>query len=146
MARLPSQMYVMQQMDGVVVLFEDGSERQIMRFDPADGRSAELALEEIRESGLGDEDRCFACFWTGYFRGCALPGATLPHDSFIAETPEGLVVVTVSGSEIVRFNPRDANAAAMAQKSIYDSALSEDERNRAHFWSGYFYARASEGD
>ncbi len=146
MARLPSQMYVMQQADGVVVLFEDGSERQIVRFDPADGRSAELALEEIRESGLGDEDRCFACFWVGYFRGCAVPGMILPHDSFIAETPEGLVVVTVSGVEVVRFDPRDANAAAMAQKSIYDSALSEDERNRAHFWSGYFYARASEGD
>ena len=103
MARLPSQMYVMQQADGVVVLFEDGSERQIVRFDPADGRSAELALEEIRESGLGDEDRCFACFWVGYFRGCAVPGMILPHDSFIAETPEGLVVVTVSGVEVVRW-------------------------------------------
>jgi hypothetical protein len=45
--------------------------------------------------------------------------------------------------EIVRFDPRNANAAAMAQKTIYDSdKLTDEEKCFAHFWSGYFYAYA----
>lgn len=45
--------------------------------------------------------------------------------------------------EIVRFDPADANAAAQAQKVIYESdLLSPEEKCFAHFWSGYFYAYA----
>lgn len=46
--------------------------------------------------------------------------------------------------EIVRFDPSDANAAAQAQKAIYDDErLSPEEKCFAHFWSGYFYAHAT---
>lgn len=46
--------------------------------------------------------------------------------------------------EIVRFDPADANAAAQAQKVIYDDErLSPEEKCFAHFWSGYFYAHAT---
>lgn len=48
--------------------------------------------------------------------------------------------------EIVRFDPADANAAAQAQKVIYDSDLPDEEKCFAHFWSGYFYAYASRSD
>jgi len=45
--------------------------------------------------------------------------------------------------EIVRFDPTNANAAAQAQKVIYDDQrLSPEEKSFAHFWSGYFYAHA----
>lgn len=45
--------------------------------------------------------------------------------------------------EIVRFDPRDANAAAEAQKVIHNSKLLDDEdKCFAHFWSGYFYGLA----
>lgn len=45
--------------------------------------------------------------------------------------------------EIVHFDPADANAAAQAQKVIYESEhLSPEEKCFAHFWSGYFYAYA----
>lgn len=45
--------------------------------------------------------------------------------------------------EIVRFDPRDANAIALAQKAIYDSKLLDDEdKCYAHMWSGYFYGLA----
>jgi hypothetical protein len=45
--------------------------------------------------------------------------------------------------EIVHFVPSDVNAAARAQKVIYDSDLSDEHKCFAHFWSGYFYAYAT---
>lgn len=46
--------------------------------------------------------------------------------------------------EIVRFDPADANASAQAQKVIHDSdRLTDEAKNFAHFWSGYFYAHAN---
>jgi hypothetical protein len=48
--------------------------------------------------------------------------------------------------EIVRFAASDGNAAAQAQKVIYDSdQLTDEEKCFAHFWSGYFYAHATGG-
>lgn len=67
MARLPSEGYVIQQIDGVVILWEDGSEREIVRFDPSDGNAAARAQKVIADSELSEEDRCFAHFWSGYF-------------------------------------------------------------------------------
>lgn len=67
MARLPSERYVIQQIDGSVVLFEDGSEREIVRFNPADTNAAAQAQATIHESDLSDEDKAFAHFWSGYF-------------------------------------------------------------------------------
>ena len=67
MARLPSDKYLIQQIDGVVVLYEDMSEREILRFDPWDMNAVAQAQKAIYDSELGDEDKCFAHFWSGYF-------------------------------------------------------------------------------
>jgi hypothetical protein len=44
--------------------------------------------------------------------------------------------------EIVRFYPGVADSVAKAQKVIYDSALTDEQKCFAHMWSGYFYAYA----
>lgn len=67
MARLPSEMYLIQQIDGMVVLWEDGSEKEVVRFDPSDANAAAIAQRLIYDSNLSDEDKCFAHFWSGYF-------------------------------------------------------------------------------
>jgi len=67
MARLPSELYVIQQNDGIVTLSEDGSQREIARFDPADANATARAQKTIYDSELSDEDKCFAHFWSGYF-------------------------------------------------------------------------------
>lgn len=47
--------------------------------------------------------------------------------------------------EVVRFDARDGNAAARAQMHIAASpALDEEQKSFGHFWSGYFYAHATE--
>ena len=146
MARLPSECYLMQQAGGSVVLFEDFTERQLVRFDPADGIAVADALDEIRASGdMGDEDKVFACFWAGYFHAYADRSPEMPRELYVFEADEGrAVVVTDAGTEVVRFDPRDANAACQAQKVIYDRpALSNEEKSRAYFWCGFFYAQAT---
>ena len=74
MARLPSDMYIIQQIGGVVILWEDGTEREIVRFDPSDSNAAAQAQKTIYDSELGPEDRCFAHFWSGYFYAHATGG------------------------------------------------------------------------
>jgi hypothetical protein len=72
MARLPSEQWLIQQVDGIVILFEDGSEREVCRFDPSDGKMTARTLEVIfRSELLSDEDKCFAIFWAGYFYNAA---------------------------------------------------------------------------
>jgi len=67
MARLPGRQFLIQQVSGTVILFEDGTEREIARFDPADISATAQAQKTIRDSELSDEDKCFAHFWSGYF-------------------------------------------------------------------------------
>jgi hypothetical protein len=67
MARLPSERYLIQQIDGQVILFEEGSEREIVRFSPADQDAVARAQKVIYDSELGPEDKCFAHMWSGYF-------------------------------------------------------------------------------
>jgi hypothetical protein len=67
MSRLPSERYLIQQIAGDVVLFEDGSEREIARFNPADKNATARAQKTIHDSELSDEDKSFAHFWSGYF-------------------------------------------------------------------------------
>lgn len=74
MARLPSERWLIQQQGGEVILFEDGSEREIVRFDPSDGNAAAKAQKVIFDSELSDEDKCFAHFWSGYFYAHATVG------------------------------------------------------------------------
>lgn len=67
MARLPSEQWLIQQIGGEVVLFEQYTEREIVRFDPSDSDAAARAQSAIHDSELSDEDKCFAHFWSGYF-------------------------------------------------------------------------------
>lgn len=147
MARLPGERYLIQQADGIVRLFEDYTEDLIVAFDPADGISAANALDVIRDSELNDEEKSFACLWAGYFHAYANRDPEMARELFITEeTDAGPVVVTAAGAEVVRFDPADQDAVARAQKNIHDAAgLSQDEKNRAHFWSGYFYGHAVRG-
>ena len=67
MARLPGMQYIIQQNDGIVTLFEDGTQKVIVAFDPADNDATARAQKTIYDSDLSDEDKCFAHFWSGYF-------------------------------------------------------------------------------
>lgn len=67
MARLPGDRYLIQQIGGDVILFEDGTEREIVRFSPGDADAAAKAQKVIHDSELNDEEKCFAHFWSGYF-------------------------------------------------------------------------------
>lgn len=67
MARLPSERYLIQQSGGEVILFGDGTEREIVRFDPTDMNATAQAQKTIYDSELSPEDKCFAHLWSGYF-------------------------------------------------------------------------------
>jgi hypothetical protein len=68
MARLPSEKYLIQQIDGMVVLFEDGSEEVLVRFDPSSQHLTAMAQKTIHDlEDLSEEDKSFAHFWSGYF-------------------------------------------------------------------------------
>lgn len=67
MARLPSEQFLIQHIDGQVILFEDMTEREIIKFDPTDPDATSRAQKVIFDSELSDEDKCFAHFWSGYF-------------------------------------------------------------------------------
>lgn len=68
MARLPSEQFLMQQIGGVVILFENFTEEEVVRFDPSDSDAVARAQKVIHEStALSAEDKCFAHLWSGYF-------------------------------------------------------------------------------
>lgn len=67
MARLPSQEWLIQQIGGDVILFQEGSEEEIVRFDPTNADATAKAQRVIWFSQLADEDKCYALFWCGYF-------------------------------------------------------------------------------
>src|ERR1700744_2743095 len=136
MARLPSEQYLMQQIGARVVLFEDFTERQIVRFDPSDGIAVANALDAIRDSELSDEDKCYACFWAGYFHAYADRNPEMRREPYVTEVDEGEAVVVLDAeAESVRCDPHAADAVAKAQYPVYLSEkLSQDEKNRAHFW------------
>ena len=143
MARLPSEQFLMQQTGGSVVLFEDGTERELVRFDPADSMDVALALEFIRESDeMGDEDKAFACFWAGYFHSYAGEEMAMARDPMVTEADDGTVFVMNGTAIVVSFDPRDASASAQAQGAIHASALHQAAKDRAHMWCGYFYGQA----
>jgi len=72
MARLPSDMYIINQVGDDVVLWEEGLETEIVRFDPLNADATARAQKVIYDSPLlSDEDKCFAHFWSGYFYACA---------------------------------------------------------------------------
>jgi len=64
----PDGEWLMQQIDGQVVLFHRYTEEELVRFDPGDVYAAARAQHDIyRLSQLSDEQKCFAHFWAGYF-------------------------------------------------------------------------------
>lgn len=72
MATLPSEEWLIQQIDNEVILFQRHTEEEIVRFNPGDANATARAQKTIHDAGqLGDEDKCFAHFWSGYFHGCA---------------------------------------------------------------------------
>jgi hypothetical protein len=137
--------HVINQAGGIVTLTEDGTELELVQFDPSFGPSVEQALRIIRILGnageLSDEDACFALVWSGYFHACAPRVPEVARETFITEEA-GIVTVTAAGAEVVRFDPRDMDACGRAQKVIHDSGLSQPDKDRAHFWSGFFYGLA----
>jgi hypothetical protein len=67
-ARLPNdQNWLIQQNGGVVSVFHEYTEEEIVRFDPSDANATAIAQKTIHESKLTAEDKCFAHFWSGYF-------------------------------------------------------------------------------
>jgi hypothetical protein len=147
MARLPSEMFLIQQIGSEVILFEEFTEHEIVRFDPGGSIAAASALEVIIAAPeLGGEDKAFACFWAGYFHFYAGPDAEMMRTGRdVQQAGDGTVSVMSGPALVVSFDPGDANAAARAQKNIYDSALIENEKARAHFWCGFFYGQACGG-
>ncbi len=68
MARLPGRDdWLIQQIGGDVVLYQRGSEVEIVRFNPAEPESFGPAQQVIHESRLTDEQKSMAHFWSGYF-------------------------------------------------------------------------------
>lgn len=75
MAQLPSGDWLIQQIDGEVVLFHRYTEDEIVRFNPSDANAAAQAQHTIfNDVRLDDEDTCFAHFWSGYFYAHASSG------------------------------------------------------------------------
>lgn len=62
---------MIQQIGAHVILFHEYTDEEIVRFDPYNADETAKAQKVIAESALGDEDKCFAHFWSGYFYGCA---------------------------------------------------------------------------
>lgn len=69
MAQLPPDgTWLIQQIDGQVILFHRHTEEEIVRFNPADPNSFGPALKVIWETDRFDaEQKCMAVFWAGYF-------------------------------------------------------------------------------
>jgi len=69
MAQLPPDgQYLIQQIGGVVILYERYTERELLRFDPGDSDATAKAQHAIYLSDeLTAEAKCFAHFWCGYF-------------------------------------------------------------------------------
>lgn len=73
--------------------------------------------------------------------------AGLPPDGdWLIQQNDGMVTITHRYTEevILAVDPGNANAIAMAQKSIYDlPQLDAEQKCFAHFWCGYFYGHAT---
>jgi hypothetical protein len=74
MARLPSEEWLIQQIgDDKVILFHEGTEEEVVRFDPRDANAVAQAQKVIfGYHRMTDEDKAFAHFWCGYFYALAV--------------------------------------------------------------------------
>lgn len=72
--------------------------------------------------------------------------AQLPGGEWLIQQVGGEVIIfhRHTEEEIIRFDPSDANAAAIAQRYIYQTdRLDAEQKSFAHFWSGYFHGHAT---
>jgi hypothetical protein len=69
MARLSADgNWLIQQIDGSVVVFHEHTEEEIVRFEPQFADEAAKAQKVIYDAPqLTDQEKCFAHFWSGYF-------------------------------------------------------------------------------
>jgi hypothetical protein len=69
MAQLPPDgTWLVQQIDGEVVVFHAYTEEEVVRFDPHDADTTAKAQKTIYDSDkLTPEQKCYAHFWSGYF-------------------------------------------------------------------------------
>lgn len=69
MAQLPPDgEWLIQQIGNEVILYQQDTELEIVRFDPSDGDDAAKAQGVIFTCPLlNSEQKCFAHFWSGYF-------------------------------------------------------------------------------
>jgi hypothetical protein len=146
--------HLIQDIGGRVVLFEEGTERELASFTAADEALALAAQQVIAlDDELGDEDKCFAHFWSGYFHAHASgmrrseasfgKGLTLRPGRLVVPE-EGDMVLEQAGDPplvVVSYPAKDGNATAGAQKTVHDMLLLGTDRVLAHFWCGYFWAR-----
>lgn len=71
MAQLPDGKWLMQQIDGYVVLFHRYTEEELIKYDATDANAtaqAQGAIHKLDE--LDDEQKSMAHFWSGYFYAC----------------------------------------------------------------------------
>jgi hypothetical protein len=154
MAQLPPDgTWLVQEIDGTVMVFHRYTEETLARFDPGDPASVEKAFQDLAPAGspqLDDEARCFAYFWAGYFAGYA--GYPLPpEDGRVSyDKSAGQVVILLGGEPpmLHTYAASDRDMTAQAQSVIHFAATVPDEaKPMTHFWCGYFWATASgEGD
>jgi hypothetical protein len=74
MARLPSNEFLIQQIGDYVILFEEGSEEEVVRILVNKNYAVNFAKAQkvIHDSTkLSDEDKSMAHFWCGYFYAAA---------------------------------------------------------------------------
>ena len=69
MAQLPPDGRILiQQHDGLVTIFDQYTQDEILRVDPTDANAMALVQQTIHDSyQLDAEQKCFAHFWCGYF-------------------------------------------------------------------------------
>lgn len=69
MAQLAGSDWVMQQSDGVVMLFHrQRPDLELLRFNPSDADETAKVQHKIHLlQELSLEEKCFAHFWSGYF-------------------------------------------------------------------------------
>jgi hypothetical protein len=72
------------------------------------------------------------------------PVAQLPGERYLIQQIDNKIILfeRYTEREIAKWDASDPNAFAKAQKTIYDSDLTDEEKCFAYFWSGYFYGCA----
>jgi hypothetical protein len=68
MARLPDEKHLVQMINNQIVVFNEGTGEELVRYDASDLDAVAQAQKAIHDHpDLDDESKCFAHFWSGYF-------------------------------------------------------------------------------